>query len=103
MTLFIKYGAKKNSGYAADFRQLFKGDPENVSWEMVFDRGGYDGAMDEEILDGDHFMAWSGSRYKDKTRFPARIKAAATALFEEGFRGEFHIASKGKKVEIYKK
>jgi hypothetical protein len=48
-------------------------------------------------------MAWTGSKYKDKTRFPARIKAAATALFAEGFRGEFSIVAKGRKVEIYKK
>ena len=70
---------------------------------MAFDKEGYDGTMDVEILDGDHFLAWTGSRYKDKTRFPARIKAATTALFAEGFRGEFHIAATGKKVEIYKK
>jgi len=99
----IKYGANKDSGYTAEFRQLFNEDPENISWEMAFDKGGYNGAMDVEIRDGDHFLAWTGSRYKDKTRFPARIKAAATALFAEGFRGEFHITATGKKVEIYKK
>ena len=34
------------------------------------------------------------------TTTPARIKAAATALFSYGFRGTFHIAAKGKRVKI---
>jgi len=99
----IKYGAKKDSGYTGEFRQLFNEDPENTSWQMVFDKSGYEGAMDVDIRDGNSFMAWTGSRYEDETRFPARIKAAATALFAEGFRGGFHIAATVKKVEIYKK
>ena len=99
----IKYASKMNSGYTAEFRQLFAEDPENTSWQTLFDRGGYSGAMDVEIRDGNSFLAWTGSRYQDSTRFPARIKAAATALFAEGFRGEFHIKAKGKRVEIYSK
>ncbi|MFC1857514.1 DEAD/DEAH box helicase family protein [Thermodesulfobacteriota bacterium] len=99
----IPYAVKKDSGYAGEFRRVFSKDPGNTSWRMTFDRGGYAGAMDVEIRDGDSFLAWTGSRYQDKTRFPARIKAAATALFAEGFRGEFHIVAKRLTVEISKK
>lgn len=99
----IKYAVNKSSGYTAEFRRILGKDPDNTSWQMVFDRGGYEGAMDVDIRDGNSFLAWTGSRYNDKTRFPARIKAAATALFAEGFRGEFHIVATGNKVEIYKK
>ena len=99
----IKYAAKKDSGYTAEFRRILDKDSENTSWQMEFDKGGYEGAMDVDIRDGNSFMAWTGSRYKDKTRFPARIKAAATALFAEGFRGEFHIKVKGNKVKICRK
>lgn len=99
----IKYAAKKDSGYTAEFRRILDKDPENTSWQMEFDKGGYEGVMDVDIRDGNAFMAWTGSRYKDKTRFPTRIKAAATALFAEGFRGEFHIKVEGNKVNIYRK
>ena len=101
--LDIKYAAKKNSGYTAQFRRILDEEPESGSWRMVFEKGGYEGDMDVDIRDGNSFLAWTGSRYKDKTRFPARIKAAATALFAEGFRGEFHITAKEKKVSIYRK
>ena len=99
----IKYAVNKNSGYTAEFRRILGKDPDNTSWQMKFDRGGYEGAMDVDIRDGNSFLAWTGSRYNDKTRFPARIKAAATALFAEGFRGEFSIVATGNNVEIYKK
>jgi len=56
--------------------------------------------MDVEIREGDTFLAWTGSRYDDPTRFPTRIKAAATALFAQGLRGSFRIAAGNDKVEI---
>jgi hypothetical protein len=56
--------------------------------------------MEVEIRDGDSFLAWTKSKYKDKTRFPARIKAAATAMKIEGLRGEFQIFAEGRSVKI---
>jgi superfamily II DNA or RNA helicase/predicted house-cleaning noncanonical NTP pyrophosphatase (MazG superfamily) len=98
----IPYAAKEDSGYTAQFRRLFAGEREAASWEMTFDKPGYSGEMDIEILDGNHFHAWTGRRYEDETRFPARIKAAATALHAEGFRGEYHMESRGQKALVKK-
>ena len=98
----IKYAAGKDTGYTAKFRRLFAGDRQGTIWEMEFNKSGYNGSMDIEIREGDNFLAWTGRRYKDKSRFPTRVKAAATALYTEGFRGEYHIESKGKKVVINK-
>jgi len=36
----------------------------------------------------------------DPSRFPARIKAAATALFVEGFRGAFKLVAGPREVQI---
>jgi superfamily II DNA or RNA helicase/HKD family nuclease/predicted house-cleaning noncanonical NTP pyrophosphatase (MazG superfamily) len=96
----IPYSARTDSGYTAVIRKKIITAPENTSWEVSFNGSGYTGKMDVEIRDGESFMAWTTSKYKDKTRFPARIKAAATALFVEGLRGEFHVSAQGTKLEI---
>jgi hypothetical protein len=87
----------------AGFRELFSAKPDAASWEIDFDKPGYTGDMDVEIRDGESFLAWTVQRFNDPTRFPARIKAAATALFSYGFRGAFNIAAKGKRVNIQRK
>jgi hypothetical protein len=51
----------------------------------------------------EHFTAWTTVRYDDLSRFPTRIKAAATALFEEGLQGKFHIAAKDDSIRISRK
>ncbi len=79
---------------------LFSKEPNKNSWEIEFPLTGYSGKMEVEIRDGDSFLAWTKSKYKDKTRFPARIKAAATAMKIEGLRGEFQILAEGKNVKI---
>ena len=38
------------------------------------------------------FLATANFNYKDETRFPARIKAAAIALCIEGYNGTFEIS-----------
>ena len=42
--------------------------------------------MDLDIQEGNKFIAWTAIEYKDISRFPARIKAAASALYFEGQR-----------------
>ena len=74
--------------------------PRPGTWKLKFDKPGYTGDMDVEIREGDTFLAWTASRYDDPTRFPARIKAAATALFAEGLRGSFRISARNDTVEI---
>jgi len=56
--------------------------------------------MDIEISKPGTFSAWTGRRYDDPSRFPARIKAAATALFFEGFRGGFQVKARARDVRI---
>ena len=99
----IPYAVRQESGMTAGFRELFSAKPDAASWEIDFDKPGYTGDMDVEIRDGESFLAWTVQRFNDPTRFPARIKAAATALFSYGFRGTFHIAAKGKRVKIQRK
>ena len=83
-----------------EFRKLFSKEPYKNSWEIEFPRIGYSGKMEIEIRDGESFLAWTKRKYKDKNRFPARIKAAATAMKIEGLRGEFQIVAEGRSVKI---
>jgi hypothetical protein len=96
----IPYTVNVDSGLTSEFRMLFSKEPNKNSWEIEFPLTGYSGKMEVEIRDGDSFLAWTKSKYKDKTRFPARIKAAATAMKIEGLRGEYQIFAKGKLVKI---
>jgi superfamily II DNA or RNA helicase len=98
----IPYTKNPDTGITAEFRKLLKQKPDSSEWELVFDKPGYGGSMDIEVTSGDAFKAYTGTRFKDKTRFPARIKAAATALLHEGFFGEFHVEARGKRVVIRK-
>jgi hypothetical protein len=43
------------------------------------------GSMEIETTGPGRFSAWTARRYDDPSRFPTRIKAAATALFVEDF------------------
>ena len=96
----IPYARNSNSGYTTRFRQLLSLEPDNNEWTLEFDRNGYTGSMELEISNPGTFSAWTGRRYDDPSRFPARIKAAATALFAEGFRGAFQVDAKAREVRI---
>jgi hypothetical protein len=98
----IPYNKSPDTGLTAEFRKALTNYPSQSEWEISFERTGYDGAMEIEIIEGDAFKAWTATRFKDKSRFPARIKAAATALLHEGFRGEFRVTAKGKRVLVSK-
>ena len=97
---YIPYVVNVDSGMTSEFRKLFSKERHKNSWEIEFHRKGYSGKMDVEIRDGNSFLAWTKSKYKDKTRFPARIKAAATAMKIEGLRGKFQIFAEGRSVKI---
>ena len=56
--------------------------------------------MELEIQDGDRFIAWTHTQYKDITRFPARIKAAASALYFEGVKGVVSVTAESKEIII---
>jgi hypothetical protein len=98
----IPYAKNPDTGITARFRKLLKENPGQSQWELAFEKPGYGGLMEIEVVVGNAFKAWTGTKFRDKTRFPARIKASATALLHEGFRGEFHVAAKGKRVVISK-
>jgi hypothetical protein len=57
---------------------------------ITLDDGGYAGKVRIEIGD-DPAMFGSDWENSDPTRFPARIKAAATALFHCGCRGPYEV------------
>ena len=59
--------------------------------------------LDIEVRKDEHFIAWTHVRYDDVSRFPARIKAAATALLEEGLHGEFQVVSQNASLKIRRK
>ena len=96
----IPYAAKTESGFTAQFRRILSEDPGGRAWTLHFDKSGYTGAMEIEIENPGRFSAWTARRYDDPSRFPARIKAAATALFAEGFRGGFQVTAGPREVRI---
>lgn len=57
--------------------------------EIKFTKNGYNGNFIIEISEEDYFYA--SSSFSDKSRFPARIKAAASALKSLSFFGKFNI------------
>ncbi len=54
--------------------------------------GGYDGRVIVTIRPNDHMAFGTDWESTNPTRFPARIKAAATALLNCGFEGRFEIS-----------
>ena len=72
----------------------------NQTIRVALAEGGYVGRVVVTISPENttHFLAdW---RQADETRFPARIKAAATALHRKGCIGEFEIAHENGLLEI---
>jgi hypothetical protein len=63
--------------------------------------GGYAGDVVVDIFDGPEFGTdWTSSDPDDWSRFPARIRAAATALRDSGLRGSYRITHKDGAVTI---
>ena len=96
----VAYVSKPVTGYTAVLRKIIKENPYANEWTFEFDKAGYSGTMDLEIQKGDKFIAWTAIEYKDISRFPARIKAAASALYCEGQRGAFRVVVEGLKVMV---
>ena len=89
----VAYNARRDNGFTEMVRNAIADNPEAIEWECNLGTKGYSSKMDIEVQKDEHFVAWTHVRYEDITRFPARIKATATALFEEELHGEFHIES----------
>ena len=92
----IPYAAKTESGFTAQFRRILSEDPGGREWTLHFEKSGYTGTMEIEIENPGRFLAWTARRYDD----PSRFKAAATALFVEGFRGGFQVTAGPREVRI---
>ena len=99
----VAYTSRKNQGFTEKVRSAIAHNPGAVEWECNFGSKGYSSKMDIEVHKDEHFVAWTSVRYDDVSRFPARIKAAATALFEEGLHGEFHVVAEKDTVKIVRK
>ncbi len=98
----ISYASNPDTGFTAAIREVIAAEPNANEWTFNFEKAGYTGTMDLEIQDGQKFIAWTHNQYKDITRFPARIKAAASALYNEGHKGLFRVVTEGVKVVVRK-
>ena len=96
----VAYVSKPDIGYTAAIRKVIAKAPEAQQWTFNFDKAGYSGTMDLEIQEGKKFIAWTSIEYKDISRYPARIKAAASALYCEGQKGEFNVIADAMGVVI---
>jgi hypothetical protein len=67
---------------------------------VSFEDGGYDGRITVTIRAGDSTSFGTDWSSTDETRFPARIRAAATALFNCGCAGQFLIVHADGVLEI---
>ena len=99
----VPYTAKPQYGYTQAIRLIVANDRHAGQWIHIFDKTGYNAAMDIEIGNDQNFLAWTNVAYNDISRFPARIRAAATALFMEGLRGEFRIEASNAVITITRK
>lgn len=99
----VAYNARRDNGFTEKVRNAIADNPEGLEWECNLGTKGYSSKMDIEVHKDEHFVAWTHVRYEDITRFPARIKAAATALLEEGQHGEFRIEAQDSSLKIKRK
>ena len=99
----VAYSSRRDKGFTKEVRNAIAENRAGIEWECTLDGKGYCGKMDVEVHNDEHFVAWTSVRYDDPSRFPARIKAAATALFEEGLQGEFHVHAENDKLKIVRK
>jgi hypothetical protein len=99
----IPYNTRKGTGFTEQMRNIIASDPSAVEWECQLGGSGYSAKMDIEVQNDQHFIAWTSIRFDDTTRFPARIKAAATALCEEGIQGEFQVVAEKDSLKILRK
>jgi hypothetical protein len=67
---------------------------------VPFEDGGYDGRVTVTIRAGDATSFGTDWTSNDETRFPARIRAAATALLNCGCTGQFLIVHTDGVLEI---
>ena len=67
-----------------------------------FGGGGYNGCIRVTIRPNDHALFGADRELKDPTRFPARIRAAATALKNCGCLGLFEISHSDGSISMRK-
>ncbi len=77
---------------------LSAGEPIRI--DLDAEKPGYSGQVVVEIRAGDGSGFGSDFQASDPTRFPARIRAAATALFNCGCSGQFLITHRNRVLEI---
>jgi hypothetical protein len=73
---------------------------QSIRIELDAEKSGYPGRVVIEIRPEDGSTFSSDFEASDPTRFPARIRAAATALFNCGFSGRFLITHRDRLLEI---
>ncbi|MCX5636068.1 MAG: hypothetical protein NTX52_00040, partial [Planctomycetota bacterium] len=76
-----------------------KGCPDELDINLGMP-GGYRGKMKVTIGEPNEKEFEANVELSDRTRFPARIRAAATALHDQGCKGRFQIQHNDGKVQI---
>jgi hypothetical protein len=69
--------------------ELLAGETIEMTWPER--SAGYPGQITVRILKDDAESFWSEKDFNDPSRFPARIRTAAKALFTQGCYGDFEI------------
>ncbi len=79
-------------------KQAF-GSGKQITIEFDEEKAGYPGSFEVNINPNKEVFTVEFSN-NDSTRFPARVKAAAGALCQEGFEGRFEISHKAGTLRI---
>jgi hypothetical protein len=93
----------RSSFLAPIAKALGEADEELRNWRQVLvtlSPQGYNGVVEVEIARSDRQEFIAHCNFGDVSRFPVRIRAAATALRDRGFAGRFLIAHKSGLLRI---
>lgn len=85
-------------------KETLTGDSGQIEIELNTEASGYSGKVKVDIQQAidDGFTVVSGWKGKDISRFPARIKAAATAIKDSGLQGTYSVSHKDGIIKIEK-
>ena len=85
-------------------KETLTSDSGQIEIELNTEASGYSGKVKVDIQPAidDEFTVVSGWKGKDVSRFPARIKAAATAIKDSGLQGTYSVSHKDGIIKIEK-
>ncbi len=98
----IPYLIRKSKFTPLIIKSLKENDVYKEEVKLIFceSRLGYNGEIKVTITQGEDKEFTVDKKFSDPTRFPARIKSAATALKELNLYGEFMISHRDNEIKI---